>query len=152
MHNDDDAVLDELRAAVDGYDPVPERLVDAAVQAYTWRTVDAELSGPLTFDSLVDSAAAVRGTDEPRLLIFQTGLGSVELELSTVDSTGERRLLGRVHAARGEVALEVPGGGTTAPVTTDRLGRFTVVAPATGPFRLRGRIAGHTFVTDWVVA
>jgi hypothetical protein len=146
----DDATLAELRAAMDRHDPVPDRLVEAAIASYTWRTVDAELAAPLTFDSLVDAGAAVRGASEPRLLIFQTGLGSVELELSDVDGPGERRLFGKFSPGSGEVALETLDGAAT-PVTTDPLGRFTVVAPQTGPFRLRGWINSRAFVTDWVV-
>ena len=56
---EDQAVLDELAAALDARRDVQSRHREAARAAYTWRTVDAELM-ELTWDSL-DAPDTVRG-------------------------------------------------------------------------------------------
>ena len=68
----DDAVLEEqLRQIIERLDPVPERLLAAAKDCYTWRTVDSDLA-ELVFDSMAeDHGVLVRGADDPRLLSFE---------------------------------------------------------------------------------
>lgn len=59
--DDDDALLTELRAALD-VPAVPEHVVAAAKAAYTWRTIDEELAfAVLVYDSSLDDSALVRG-------------------------------------------------------------------------------------------
>ncbi|MGW5200564.1 hypothetical protein [Streptomyces spiralis] len=142
----EEAVLeDELRQAATVLDPVPEALRQLAVEAYALHDLDARIA-ELTFDSLLH-ALPVRGApDVPRMLTFQAGELTVDVEVS-----GDG-LMGQVmppQPARIEV-LSGPGAG--ARLTADDLGRFTADAPPTGPFALRLRTGGHVVVTEWLRA
>ncbi|WP_306189051.1 MULTISPECIES: hypothetical protein [unclassified Streptomyces] len=142
----EEAVLEqELRQAAAVLDPVPEALRQLAVEAYALHDLDARIA-ELTFDSLLH-ALPVRGvTDVPRMLTFQAGELTVDVEVS-----GDG-LMGQVmppQPARIEV-LSGPGAG--ARLTADDLGRFTADAPPTGPFALRLRTGGHVVVTEWLRA
>src|SRR5258708_39306106 len=55
----DDAELEEqLRQIAARLDPVPQRLLEAAVDSYTWRTIDSDLA-ELAFHSLADDDEAL---------------------------------------------------------------------------------------------
>jgi hypothetical protein len=157
---DRDAELErELRLALDTFDPVPPRLVHTAIEALTWRTIDAELA-QLAFDSLAMSEdATVRGTGAPRLLTFEGTALSIELELTSADASPDaaraRRVIGRlVPAQAAEVELQV--GNHRVNAAADALGRFALTVPASGPFRLRCQPAAGpeqlAVVTEWVTA
>lgn len=141
---DEDSALEaRLRRAVASLDPVPPAALRAAREAFSLRTLGAELA-ELAFDSL-DEAALVRGPDRaqgPRFLTFRADGLTIEVEI-----TGPpRRIIGRLAPADAAepVRIRRPGGSTT--VTADALGRFTAPLPGPGPFSLRhGRVA-----TDWV--
>jgi len=136
-------IEDELRQAAELFDPVPAQLKRAAIAAYTWRTIDAELA-ELVFDSL-DQPLAVRSSDQPRLLTFRSNDLVVEVELDA------RNLVGRVSLPPVEVIVQHSGGEVT--VTADQLGRFTVRGLEPGPLRLRCRFDGdRSLVTDWIAA
>ena len=146
---DDDLALEaELRAAAAMFDPVPQWLERAAVDAFDLREIDAELA-ELVFDSSLERAV-VRGDQEPRLLTFQAGDVIIEVELS--GSGGARRLVGHlVSPGPAQVELRSPQG--TVLVQVDGLGRFA--APVSeGPFSLACRWPQRTpdqvVVTDWV--
>jgi hypothetical protein len=143
MPDDLDRLEQDLRAVAAVLDPVPARLVDGAITAYAWRTVDADLA-ELVFDSLSESAvAAVRGADQPRLVTFRTADLSVELELD-----GDR-LVGRVEPA-GPASVGIQQGARTVPAPVDALGRFATSSLARGPLRLHVAREGRTVVTDWI--
>lgn len=159
---DDDVVLEQqLRRAVERYDPVPPPLARAAVDAFTWRTIDAELA-ELVFDSLATSAP-VRGTGETRLLTFETETMTIEVEVSgaagptatagTAITGDARRVSGRLIPAQ-QADVELRAGDHQAIGTADQLGRFSLTAAGSGPFRLRCRPEGGAspVVTEWVVA
>src|SRR5688500_9386673 len=93
---------DELRQAAELFDPVPARLKQAAVAAYAWRTIDAELA-ELVFDSF-DQPMAVRGPGRPRLLTFRSEELLIEVELD------ERHLVGRVSSPPVAMAIQHGGG------------------------------------------
>jgi hypothetical protein len=134
-----------LRRAAELADPVPPGLTDAAVAAFSFRTLDAELAR-LTFDSLVEGAGAVRG-DGPRTLTFTAGEVTVEVELA------EDRLLGQLLPATGRAEIEVRRASGTTSVRADDLGRFTAEPFAPGPFSLRCHLPpNRTIVTDWFSA
>jgi hypothetical protein len=148
--DEDEAFLGELRAE-GPFDPVPDEMMAAARAAFVWRTLDAELAA-LTYDSSADDRelAGVRGAATARLLTFEAPEMTVEVE-ATAAGTG-RRLIGQlVPPQRGEVEVRHPGGSTT--VQADELGRFWADGVAPGPvsLRCRGRAAGITVVTDWVL-
>lgn len=149
--DEDDALLDELRGLADRFDPVPDRVRDAARAAYTWRTIDAELL-ELTRDSAVERAEpALRATTGPRLLVFAYEPFTIELE---VTSDPERRvqLVGQiVPAVRAEI--EVQQEGASRRTESDRLGRFLIDGLSPGPARLRCRFSQpsgeRSLTTEW---
>ncbi|MFF7790363.1 hypothetical protein [Streptomyces sp. NPDC007991] len=136
---------EELRRAAAVLDPVPAELQQLAVDAYALHDLDARVA-ELTFDSLVD-ALPVRGAgDAPRMLTFQAGGVTVDVEVTP------HGLMGQVlppQPARIEV-LTGPRPGS--PLTADDLGRFTTGTPPTGPFALRLRTGGDVVVTQWLRA
>ena len=136
-------IEDELREAAELFDPVPAQLKRAAIAAYTWRTIDAELA-ELVFDSL-DQPLAVRSSDQPRLLTFRSEELVVEVELDGGN------LVGRVSSPPVEVIVQ-HGGGEVA-ISADQLGRFAVRGLGQGPLRLRCRFDDDRWlVTDWITA
>lgn len=139
----------ELRTIAARLDPVPGDLTRAAVGAFAWRTVDADLA-ELVFDSLTtpDAAALVRGAAAARMLTFRAGDLAIELELSATGAG--RRLIGQlVPAGPAQVEIRQPHG--VLEVAVDDLGRFTVDQLAAGPVSLRCRNAtSRLVVTDWI--
>jgi hypothetical protein len=141
--DDLDQLEQDLRAAAALVDPVPSRLLEGAIVAYSWRTVDADLA-ELVFDSLAESAVvAVRGGDQPRLVTFRTQDLTVELELS------DDRLVGRVEPA-GPASVGIQQGARTVAVPADTLGRFATSDLTRGALRLHIRRGERTAVTDWI--
>lgn len=145
--HDDERLLAELRAALDGLDPIPDRVRDAARDAFAWRTIDAELAA-LSYDSLLDDKelAGVRsGTDAARMLTFEAEDLTVEIEVE------RGRLIGQlVPPQRGDVEVRHATGSMT--VQADEVGRFVAEPVPRGPFSLRCRTASATaIVTDWIV-
>ena len=138
----DEELLEELRAAAQHLDPVPEDAVLAARSMLAHLRLDAELA-ELTFDSLTDApGVAVRSqTQTVRRLTFDAGEAQVELEVVVEDD--RRRLIGQCVPAT-EVDLtvrrrdEAGSGGTSASArtTTDALGRFVIEVPS-GSISLR---------------
>ncbi len=149
--SDDDELERELRRAERLLDPVPPHLLRGAVDMFEWRTIDAELA-ELVFDSVAArEAMLVRGADQPRLLTFQAGDLSIELE---VTGTGAARgIAGRLIPAQ-PADIEIRYGDRQLTVSADALGRFSVTSPGSGPLSLRCRPAGSAasgqVVTDWI--
>ncbi|GAA4205176.1 hypothetical protein GCM10022252_65320 [Streptosporangium oxazolinicum] len=140
----DDELEAELRRAIELFDPVPSHLQQIAVEAFTLRTLDAELA-ELVFDSL-SGPSQVRGEGQPRMLTFQGAGLTVDLEV-TVTATGGR-VVGQLMPPR-HLEVEVLGGH---PVTlaADDLGRFIYEDVPPGPFSLRCRLGDATVVTEWI--
>ncbi|MFI1164407.1 hypothetical protein ACH4UM_12460 [Streptomyces sp. NPDC020801] len=141
----DGLLEEELRQAAAILDPVPDYLRQLAVEAYALHDLDARIA-ELTFDSLVDAIPVRGATDVPRMLTFQAGELTVDVEVTGAG------LMGQVlppQAARIEV-LNGPRQG--AALTADDLGRFTGEAPPAGPFALRLRTGGEVVVTEWLRA
>ncbi len=147
----DDEVLSLLKRAVEEHDPVPADAVRAAKEAWTWRTIDAELAA-LTYDSVVDEErlAGVRGAATTRALSFEAGELVVDLEV-TDDGDGLRIRGQLAPAGPAAVLLEFSDGRAPVVMLTDELGRFGAERTAPGVARLRvepGVVGG--LVTDWV--
>jgi hypothetical protein len=142
----DEGLLEqELRQAAAILDPVPDHLLQLAVDAYALHDLDARIA-ELTFDSLVDAIPVRGATDTPRMLTFQAGDLTVDVEV-----TGDG-LMGQVLPPR-PARIEVLGGPRPgAALTVDDLGRFTGDAPPSGPFALRLRADGEVVVTEWLRA
>jgi hypothetical protein len=146
----DDELERELARAAGLLDPVPDRLVRAAAELFSWRTIDAELAA-LVFDSAdAQSAAAVRGPGQPRLLTFTAGELSIELEIA--GDAAERAITGRLVPAQ-PAEIEIRIGGERRTAAADDLGRFRLAAAGSGPVRLRVQPAtpgARPVVTEWV--
>ncbi|MFJ2734627.1 hypothetical protein [Streptomyces sp. NPDC087317] len=137
---------EELRQAVAILDPVPHDLRQLAVEAFALHDLDARIA-ELTFDSLVDAIPVRGATDTPRMLTFQAGELTVDVEV-----TGDG-LMGQVlppQQARIEVLAGPRRQGPA--LTADELGRFTGDAPPAGPFALRLRAGAEVVVTEWLRA
>jgi hypothetical protein len=149
---DDVRLEEELRELAARLEPVPDRLVQAALDAYAWRTIDAELA-ELAFDSLADqdATALVRGHQQERLLSFRASGLTIEIE---VTATGPaRRLIGQlVPPQRAEVEIRRQDGIVT--IATDEFGRFIADRMPAGPVSLRlGPAPGESrpaVVTEWI--
>jgi hypothetical protein len=125
----DDELMAALSALLRPSTEVPEDVVASARALFTWRTVDAELAS-LTFDSLLDQAPALTraSDDEPRLLAFQSG--DVTIEMEVVEDSRGRHLVGQVFPVEpSRVSLRHDGGTTEG--RADELGRFLLVLPPT---------------------
>jgi hypothetical protein len=149
---DDSALEQELRRAAARLDPVPPEVVAAAVDAFAWRDVDAELA-ELVFDSLLDAdqATLVRGSAGRRLVSFKTAGLTVDVE---VTSAGPRRdIMGQITPPQ-RASVQIRHGAGIARTDADELGRFTAGAVAAGPMSLRVSPAGDgtpgAVITDWL--
>jgi hypothetical protein len=143
---------EELRQLAARIEPVPERLVQAAVDAYAWRTIDADLA-ELVFDSLADreDTALVRGRQQERLLSFRSRALTIEIEVTAAG--GSRRLIGQLVPPQ-QAVVEIRHRDEVVTLESDELGRFSADALPPGPVSLRcGEGAGEArspVVTDWV--
>ncbi len=144
----DEALLGRLRLVVDQLDPVPAHLADGAKALLGLRRLDEELA-ELVRDSAEEQGRllAVRGEGDVRLISFETGPVTVELQVT--ERQGVRDLVAQVSGTavvRAEV--ETAGGRTPVPVE-DSL--FTVEGAPAGLLRLRLlTAAGRDLVTSWV--
>ncbi len=150
----DDELEGELRRTAASLDPVPPELLQAAADAFTWRTVDAELA-ELVYDSLADedAMALVRGGPDRRLLTFEAGVLTIDLELTT---TGAARDLTGQLAPPQRASIEIRAGSGRVTIDTDELGRFRAASVPAGPMSLRCSLTaapgGAAVVTDWISA
>lgn len=138
--DNDDQLLDMLRAVVNRADPVPADVEDAARASFTWRTIDAELA-ELEYDSLLDDdrLAGVRGNDGLRTLTFVGPAFLVEIEVA--EDGVQRRLLGQLVPPRA-AQIEVRHSGGLLKLDADDVGRFAAAGVAPGPVSLRCRLEG----------
>ena len=143
---------DELRRVVAQIDSVPPALLETAVGAFAWRTIDADLA-ELVFDSLVDhdQAALVRGTMHGRMLSFQANTLTIDVE---VTSTGDSRMLVGQLVPPQSAIVDIRQRESVISIAADELGRFSARALKAGPTSLRCRLGSDTLqpsvATDWV--
>ena len=123
----------------------PPEVVEAAKGLFTWRTVDAELADarPTTRWS-TPAEPGVRAAGQPRILTFEAGGLTVEVEVD--DVPGARRLIGQLTPpGRAELELRTSGrrgdrrGRRAGPVRAGPAGRQAALQPADPPRRGRHR-------------
>lgn len=143
----DEQLIAMLRAGLAEGDPAPSDVAEFAKAVFSWRMIDAELAG-LTFDSVTDETAGVRSTMAARMISFEAGRWSIDIEYN--EATG--RLLGQVTPA-GRVTVELHFAGGAIGIYTDELGRFDFDDILPGPISLVIRTAGDLEVikTEWIV-
>jgi hypothetical protein len=140
---DDEALMDEVRAAFLIFDPVPEAVLASGRAAFAWREPDAA-QARLVADST--AAAGIRGAS--RLLTFDGTDLTVQIE---VNGRGpDRELVGRLSPpAPAHVRIRHLGGELTARV--DPAGHFIAAGVPTGLVSLVFRLPNATsIVTSWV--
>ena len=141
---DDEDLVAELARAIEQQRDVPDHRRQAAYGAFAWRTIDEELLS-LTHDSSLQGAAAVRGTEEARLLAFAGGGMSLELEVDDTTLTGQVLMSG----GECEVTME-RADGENRTARTDASGFFTL-PDASGPVRFAIEVDGTIRRTEWLV-
>lgn len=145
----DDELIDELRRLTARLDPPPSWVAQAAREAYTWRTIDAELAA-LTYDSALEDSASggVRGVGVDEVLSFETAEVTVDVEVSPAPRDRRRLVAQLAPAQAAEVEVRHREGTTS--TTADDLGRFVVDGLPAGPVSLRCRLAsGAELATEW---
>ncbi|MBO3748429.1 hypothetical protein J5X84_20330 [Streptosporangiaceae bacterium NEAU-GS5] len=147
----DDELEDALRRAAAIMDPVPSHLLQSATEAYVLRTLDAELAA-LTFDSVTEPSP-VRAGEGARLLTFEAGGTTIEVELTFAGDVGA--LVGQImppQAAEVEVEGGAEGWGERLVLYADPLGRFAWDRLRRGPVSLRVRLGDGVVATEWITA
>ena len=91
MSASDDDLLELVGRALRAADPVPDRVLDGARAAWTWRTIDEELA-ELVFDSAAE-LTGVRSEDTARQLTFRAP--GMEIEVMVTDEA-TRRIVGQL--------------------------------------------------------
>jgi len=141
---------DELLAAVKDLSDslVPFGANEAAMELFTWRTVDAELAA-LTADSAIDEPAGVRAASEARTLTFTAQ--EVQVIVQITERAGQRQMLGQLVPGRPAQVL-VRQGELIRTIVADPLGRFVIddLGPH-GPLSLRCSWSEGAVTTDWVL-
>jgi hypothetical protein len=146
----DDTELEErLREVSARLDPVPPRLLRAAADSYTWRTIDSDLA-ELVFDSLADDHVAVtRGREHARLLTFE--VSGLTVDIQVTGSGQGRRIVGQLTPPQ-RLAVVIRQDAHVTGLDADELGRFS--GPLhDGPFSLlcgAGAERDRPVVTDWI--
>ncbi len=114
MSVSDDDLLELVGRALRAADPVPDRVIEGARAAWTWRTIDEELA-ELVFDSAAE-LTGVRSEDTARQLTFRAP--GMEIEVMIVDEAS-RRIVGQL----------VPPGTFTVQLLTQRRRRARRESP-----------------------
>ncbi len=140
---DDDALLDELRAALQQAGTPTPLMTAAGEAAFSWRSIDAELA-VLTEESAAAESAVVRGgSASPRTLEFQGTHLSVEIEEAEAGLVGQL-----VPPTPGQITLLGPTG-ELGQATADELGCFTLDHPSGELVRVRCETPSGALITEW---
>ena len=146
----DEAVLVRLGAVLDELDPMPAEVLGEGRALFGLRRLDEELA-ELVRDSAEDRSGllAVRGEGDVRLISFETGPVTVELQVT--ERGAVRDLVAQVTGtALVGAEVETSAGRRDIPLE-DSL--FTVEDVPAGFLRLRlHTVAGRHLVTSWVRA
>jgi len=148
--DNDEAVLVRLGAVLDELDPMPSEVLSEGRALFGLRRLDEELA-ELVRDSAEDRSGllAVRGEGDVRLISFETGPVTVELQVT--ERGAVRDLVAQVTGtALVGAEVETSAGRRDIPIE-DSL--FTVEDIPAGFLRLRlHTVAGRHLVTSWVRA
>jgi hypothetical protein len=148
---EDAALLARLGAIALTVDAPPAAAFDAGRAAFAWRTVDAELA-ELVADSALETATVRSAATDTRLLSFETGRWTIEVQLSIGD--GRRAVLGQVipePATAGATARIETDTADALEAHIDAMGRFDLDDVAGTRLRIRVEVPGSPPVTTvWV--
>lgn len=143
----DSELISLLRDGLQQSDPVPDDVTGFAKAAFGWRQIDAELAA-LTFDSEVATPAAVRSSATTRMVSFEVGEWTIEMEYDPAAN----RLLGQVTPET-QLSVELHTSAEPKRTDSDARGRFDFEDITPGPTSLVLRTAGDEQVvkTEWFV-
>jgi hypothetical protein len=143
----EERLLSLLRRGLDQSDPSPADVNEFAKAALSWRTIDADLA-QLSYDSSEQSnSVSVRGVATSRLLAFEAGEVTIDLEHEPLSG----HLLGQLEPAA-QMTVELHVLDTVLVTESDELGRFSFDGIQSGPFALVIRLRGDEVVkTEWVI-
>jgi hypothetical protein len=144
----DDELIERLRRIAEEIDAPAELVAETARAAFSTRRLDEELA-ELLRDSDLATSQLVRGeASGPRVLSFETGAVSLELQIEEAD--GRITLSGVVSGSSGEATIETT---TTEPRTAqiDDSGWFRVADLPTGALRVHVTATdGGGVATNWI--
>jgi hypothetical protein len=144
----DDELLAALVLVLREDEPVPPDAVRAAIDAFTWQAIDAELL-ELLYDSAVEPLAPIRDAQTPsRLLTFTSPSVEVEIELT---SDAAPRVRGVVTPA-GHYGVELQQESGRVTGASSEAGMFELTAVDMRPLRLIITMdaTGARVVTPWI--
>jgi hypothetical protein len=142
---DDDPLMTDLRRVLEAVEPVSPRSLELARAAFDWRTMDAELAELVADSAIAGDRVAVRAEGQPRLVTFEHGDESIELE---IHERGDGRLIvGQLDPERAAEVTLVRPGGERERTRADATGRFSLELAAGGPAMLEAL----SLRTDWLV-
>jgi hypothetical protein len=124
-HVDDAALLARLSDIARAADAPPGLAFDLGRAALAWRNADSELA-QLLADSALEASSVRSSASDTRLLTFEVGITTIEVQLSVRDN--RRSVLGQVHgdAAAGGVVVVETDAGRFGPGRLGALGRFAL--------------------------
>lgn len=127
----DEELLHVVGRVLDEDEPLPAGAVEMAAGAFAWRDVESELA-ELLHDSLLEEAVVTRDDTSVRLLVFQAGDLTLDVE------HGPEQLVGALSPParyRVEVQDLGPAGPTGTWVLSDDAGMFRLPGPVRGTVR-----------------
>ncbi|MDF2729611.1 MAG: hypothetical protein K0T01_1397 [Acidimicrobiia bacterium] len=138
-------LLSLLRRGLDQTDSSPADVIEFAKAALSWRTIDADLA-QLSYDS-IDDSTSVRGVATSRMLAFESGELTIDLEHEPLSG----HLMGKLDPA-GQMTIELHVLDTVLVTESDEFGRFSFEGIQSGPFAVVIRLEGAEVVkTQWVI-
>jgi hypothetical protein len=143
---DDHDLLAALHQAIKARSQLPPEIIEAARNAYTWHTIDAELA-EIVLDSGREPQAVAGNRSESasiRTLTFTSPHLTIEAEVT------ENSLIGQVIPPREGTMQVQTSDGATITARVDEIGCFLVEQVPPGPFRLHFKNHGINVVTDLI--
>lgn len=146
----DDDLVHLVGLVLEEDEPLPPGAVELAAGALVWRGMEGELA-ELLHDSALEEAVVLRDEASVRLVVFQSGDVTLDVE------HGARGVAGSVSPpARYRVELQEAGPerprSSGAHVATDEAGMFTLPGPVGGSVRFVVREAegSMALVSPWI--
>lgn len=140
----------KLRAVTGEADPVPDLVLDGGRAAFAMRTIDSELAELVADSAYDDSGLVTRAVvSDVRMLSFECGDVTVELDVETDPASRSLRLHGIAVGAVGELAIVRAAARSVVVLGPD--GRFDAGTVEAGPLRLELETPdGRRVTTSWV--
>jgi hypothetical protein len=148
LDHPDNEMLERLKACSTRYGaPIPDRVHQGALAAFSWRGVDEELAALLSdsadSDRLVGARSSLAGM---RLLEFATPTGQISIGLT---ATG--LMTGTLTGFSGQTTQLVSAAGQCVDLTVDEFGEFLCDEIPIGPVRIELGKGTSRVVTDWML-